>query len=203
MSTAAAHPTPGHGPQGRARAVLSEPWILVSALLLAGIGLMMVYSASSALAGKRYMDSSHFVRAQAFHLGVGLVVMAFLARMDYQRLRSWVLPMLVMVFVALWLVFIPGIGHRAGGAARWLRIGSISVQPAELAKLALVLFLARWLADNQHRAKSLFMVFLPCMGMAGVLTLPVLLEPDLGMSITIMALAAGMLFVAGTRVSYL
>jgi cell division protein FtsW len=72
-----------------------------------------------------------------------------------------------------------------------------------LAKLALVLFLAHWLAENQHRVKSFFMVFLPCLGVACVLTAPVLLEPDLGASVTLFILAAGMLAVAGTRMGYL
>ncbi len=194
----------GQNVRSRAAAMVAEPWLLLAALLLAGIGVIMVYSASSALAEKRHLDAAAFAKSQFLHVCVGLAVMALLTRLDYIRLRPWVYPGLILVFVALCLVFLPGIGHRAGGAARWLRLGSsLSVQPAELAKLALVLFLAHWLADNQHRVKSFFMVFLPCLGVAGVLTAPVLLEPDLGASVTLVVLAAGMLAVAGTRLGYL
>ena len=182
---------------------VGDPWLLLSALILTGIGLVMVSSSSSALAGKRYLDSAFFFKHQFFHVLVGLGVMAWLAASDYERLRAWVWPVLGAVVLALVLVLIPGVGHRAGGAARWLRLGPVSLQPAELAKLALVLYLARSLADHQHQAKSLFRVFLPNLGLAVLLTLPVMAEPDLGMSVTLMALAAGMLFVAGTRMTYL
>ncbi len=182
---------------------VGDPWILLSALLLTILGLVMVYSSSSALAEKRYLDSAYFFKRQFFHVLAGLMVMSWLAVTDYERLRSWVWPLLIGVFVALGLVLIPGVGHRAGGAARWLRLGFISVQPAELAKLALVLFLARHLADHQHQAKSLLRVFLPGLGMALLLVLPILAEPDLGMSLTLLALAATMLLVAGTRLTYM
>lgn len=180
-----------------------DPWMLVSALVLTGLGVIMVYSASSALAGKRYLDTAYFAKHQAAAIAVGMFVMGWLAARDYQNLRRWVWPALIAVFVALVAVLIPGVGHRAGGAARWLRLGLFSVQPAELAKLAMVLFLAHWLSSNQVRIKSLFAVFLPCLGMAGLMIAPILAEPDLGTSLMIMALTATLLFVAGNRVSYL
>lgn len=187
--------------QGWSRGV--DPWLLVSALVLTGLGVIMVYSASSALAGKRYLDSAYFVKHQLVHVAVGFAVMAWLATQDYQRLRKLIWPVLILVFLALVAVLIPGVGHRAGGAARWLRLGFVSVQPAELAKLAMVLFLAHWLSRHQDRIKSLFVVFLPCLGVAGLLIGPILAEPDLGTSVMIMALTAVLLFAAGNRVSYL
>jgi len=182
---------------------ISDPWLLVSALALTGFGLVMVYSSSSALAGKRYLDSAYFFKHQFVHVLLGLGVMTCLARLDYDRYRRWIWPTLGAVLLALVLVLIPGIGHRAGGAARWLRLGFVSLQPAELAKVALVLFLARYLADHQQEAKSLFKVFLPALGIACALVAPILAEPDLGMSLTLLGLTMVMLFVAGTRVSYL
>jgi cell division protein FtsW len=182
---------------------LSDPWILVSALALTAFGLVMVYSSSSALASKRYMDSAYFFKHQFFHVVLGLGLMTWLALVDYERYRKWVWPALGGVLLALVLVLIPGVGHRAGGAARWLRLGFVSLQPAELAKVALVLFLARHLAENQPDAKSLLKVMLPCLGVAGVLVLPILAEPDLGMSLTLLSLTMVMLFVAGGRVTYL
>lgn len=187
----------------RGAAFLSDRWILVSALALTAFGLVMVYSSSSALASKRYMDSAYFFRHQFLHVALGLGLMAWLACLDYERLRAWVWPALGGVLLALILVLIPGVGHRAGGAARWLRLGFFSLQPAELAKVALVLFLARHLSDHQHEAKSLLKVLLPCLGMAGLLVLPILVEPDLGMSLTLLSLTMVMLFVAGSRLTYL
>ncbi|MBI5523593.1 MAG: putative lipid II flippase FtsW [Desulfarculus sp.] len=193
----------GNGASSKAAPLISDPWLLVSALALTAFGLVMVYSSSSALAGKRYLDSAHFFKHQLFHVLVGLGVMTWLASLDYERYRRWVWYALGGVLLALVLVLIPGIGHRAGGAARWLRLGIISVQPAELAKVALVLFLARYLAEHQAESKSLFKVFMPCLAVAGALVLPILAEPDLGMSLTLLSLTMVMLGVAGTRVTYL
>lgn len=182
---------------------LGDPWLLLAALTLVGIGLVMVFSSSSAIAEKRYLDAAYFVKHQAVHLIAGLILMVLLATRDVDSLRNYAWPLVIAVFVALVLVLIPGVGHRAGGAARWLRLGFFSLQPAELAKLALVLFMADFLAKRQVEAKSLLQVFLPSLGIAICLVLPVLAEPDLGMSLTLMALTMIMLFVAGTRVSYL
>jgi len=180
-----------------------DPWLLVSALALTGIGLVMVFSSSSAIAEKRYLDAAHFVKHQFGHLAAGLVVMIFLATRDHRDLGKWSLPLILGVFVALVLVLVPGLGHRAGGAARWLRLGWFSLQPAELAKLALVLYLARFLSLRQNEVTSLFRAFLPALGVALALVLPVLAEPDLGMSVTLMTLALAMLFVAGARLVHL
>ncbi|MFH1059727.1 MAG: putative lipid II flippase FtsW [Pseudomonadota bacterium] len=180
-----------------------DPWLVVSALALAGVGLVMVFSSSSAIAEKRHLDAAYFMKHQAMHLAVGLAVMTFLATRDHRDLGRWSLPLIVAVFLSLVLVLIPGLGHRAGGAARWLRLGYFSLQPAELAKLALVIYLARFLSLRQNEVKSLTQVFLPALGVALALILPVLAEPDLGMSVTLMVLALAMLFVAGARTIYL
>ncbi|KMY65688.1 stage V sporulation protein E [Desulfocarbo indianensis] len=182
---------------------VSDPWILLCALALTGIGLVMVFSASSALASKRYLDSAYFFKHQLMHLAVGLTVMAVIAAGDYARLRKLAYPALVVVLLALVLVLIPGIGHRAGGAARWLRLGVFSVQPAEFAKLALLFYLAYALSEHADQIKSLSRGFLPPMVIASILVLPILLEPDLGMSVTLFILTIAMLFVAGTRLIYL
>ena len=192
--------------QGRTRAWaqrVGDPWILLCALALSSIGLVMVYSASSALAAKRYLDSAYLLKHQLVPLGVGIGLMALLAARDYQRLTRLAYPLLGLVMVLLIMVLIPGVGHRAGGAARWLRVGSISIQPAEFAKLALVIYLASSLSRHQEQIKSFSRGFLPHLGVAVLLTAPVMLEPDLGMSVTLLLLAGVMLFVAGTRITYL
>lgn len=186
-----------------AAARVADPWILLSALMLTGIGLVMVFSASSALASKRYLDAAYFFKHQIFHVAAGLGLMVFLASRDYQRLKGLAYPVLFVIMLLLVLVLIPGVGHRAGGASRWLRLGLVSIQPSEFAKLGLVLYLAYSLSEHANQVKSLSRGFLPHLGMAALITLPVLAEPDLGMSVTLMTIATVMLFVAGTRVSYL
>lgn len=180
-----------------------DPWIMVAVVLLTAIGLVMVFSASSSLADKRYADSAYFLKRQAVHLSVGLLVMLALARLDYGRLHKLTYPILIGTVLALLLVFIPGVGHKAGGAYRWLNLYFTRLQPGELAKLALVFYLAYSLSTHQDQIKSFSRGFLPNMAVACVLTFLVVLEPDLGTAVTLMALASIVLFVAGTRFTYL
>nr|WP_052514853.1 putative lipid II flippase FtsW [Dethiosulfatarculus sandiegensis] len=180
-----------------------DPWIMVAVVVLTAIGLVMVFSASSSLADKRYADSAYFLKRQAMHLGVGVLVMLALARLDYGRLHKMTYPILVGTVVALLLVFIPVVGHKAGGAYRWVNLLFIRLQPGELAKLALVFYLAYSLSSHQDQVKSFSRGFFPNIAVACVLTFLVVLEPDLGTAVTLMALASIVLFVAGTRFTYL
>jgi cell division protein FtsW len=190
---------------GREAAVsrVGDPWLLICALALAGVGLVMVYSAGSALAAKRYLDGAYFFKAQLLHVCVGLAVMTVLAALDYRRLERLAYPLLLGALLLLLLVLVPGVGHRAGGAVRWLHLGPLSLQPAELAKLALVVYMASSLSRHYEQIKSFSRGLLPHLGVAAVLILPVLAEPDLGMSMILFSLAMIMLFVAGARLSYL
>ncbi len=189
--------------RSKATVALGDPWVLLAALALACLGLVMVYSASSALALKRYGEASYFLQRQVFHLLAGLALMTFLAWWDYQRLRAVVWPALALVLLGLALVFVPGLGREVGGAARWLHFGGHSLQPAEFAKLALVIFLAHTLAKHHQEIKSLRYGFGWPLALTLLLALPVLVQPDFGMSITMLMLTVIMLFVAGSRLRYL
>ncbi len=185
-----------------AQSRFGDHWLLICALILSAIGLVMVYSASSVLADKRYLDSTYFVKQQLKHMAVGLSAMTLLACINYQKLQKLVYPLLALLFITLLLVLVPGVGHKAGGAARWLKIFSFSIQPAELAKSVMVIFLARWLSTHKDEAHT-FKSFVICMGVMLVLAVPILLEPDLGMTITLGMVTVVMLFVGGSRVRYL
>ncbi len=182
---------------------VGDPWLLLAALALAGVGLVMVYSAGSALAAKRYLDEAYFFKSQLVHVAAGAAAMGVLALIDYRRLHRLAYPLLLGTLAMLILVLIPGVGHEAGGAVRWLRVGGLSLQPAELAKLALVVYLAYSLARHHDQVKSLSHGLLPHLGVTALLIIPVLLEPDLGMSVILFTLACLMLFVAGARLTYL
>ena len=182
---------------------LGDPTILLCALGLALVGLVMVYSSSSMLAEKRYLDQAYFVKRQMLHLVAGVLVMLTLASVDYLKLKTITYPLWIICLLMLIAVLIPGLGHTAGGATRWMRIGSISLQPSEFSKLALVLFMARYLSEQQHNIKSFSRGLVPILGAAGLMALLVLPQPDLGMAVTLVSLAMILLFVAGTRMSYL
>jgi cell division protein FtsW len=177
--------------------------ILLLAVALTCLGVVMVYSSSSIMAAKRYADGFHFLKRQGVYAVAGFLVMAAAMRIDYRRLRPLAVPFLILCTVLLLAVLIPGIGSNAGGAARWIRLGGISIQPSELAKLGLIMYMAHSLAKKQEKIKSFKLGFIPYMIVLAVLLLLLLLQPDLGSALTLGGVAMVMLLVAGTRLTYL
>ncbi len=177
--------------------------ILLLAVALTCFGVVMVYSSSSIMADRRYADGFFFLKRQGVFALIGLAAMAVIMRIDYHHLRRFAVPFLLLCVGLLVAVLIPGIGTHAGGAARWLRFGMISVQPAELAKIALVMYMAHSLAKKQEKVRNLAVGFIPYMVVLAVLLFLLLLQPDLGSALTLGAVAMVMLLVAGTRLSYL
>ncbi|MCJ8344007.1 putative lipid II flippase FtsW [bacterium] len=130
--------------------------LLLLVLLLVSFGLVMVYSSSSILSLDRFDDSMFYVKKQASRLSIGLVFMTFFTFFDYRQLKPMHWFVLALGFLLLFLMFVPGISHRAGGASRWINIG-IRLQPSEFFKLSLLVFAASKLSnidDVKNRFKS-------------------------------------------------
>jgi cell division protein FtsW len=180
-----------------------DPLILVPVMTLMGLGIVMVYSSSFAVAGQRFGDSYHFLKKQALAAVLGIPLMFFFARMNYQRWQVCALPLLALSLGFLILLILPGWRHEVGGSARWLKISFLSFQPAELAKLALVIYLARSLSRKEERIKSFSAGFLPYFIILGIFFALVLKQPDFGTGIVFTALVFTMLFIAGTRLLFL
>lgn len=179
-----------------------DPVLTALAIGLLGFGVVMVFSASSIEATVAWRDPFHFLERQAVFAFAGLVVMLGAAHVDYQRLRPFTYPALATV-TGLLLLSVIGFGHTGGGAARWLRLGPIHVQPSEAAKLALILWLGYSLAKKQGQVKSFSIGFLPHVAMAAALMLLCLKQPDFGGAVVLLLLTFTLLFVAGARISYL
>lgn len=180
-----------------------DRFILVSALTLMALGLTMVFNASTVMAQAQYQDPYFFIKRQALYalLGVGVL---FLGRaINYRIYQRLAYPFLFITLIALILVFIPGIGGKVRGAARWLKLGPFNLQPSEFAKLAMALFLAYSLTKKQEKMKHFSIGFLPHMMVAGIFIILVGLEPDFGTAITIAAIVFTMLFVGGTRLTHI
>ena len=177
------------------------PLILVTFAMVA-FGLLMVYSASAYDAAADYEDPLHFVVRQGFAAGLGVVALVVLARTPYRRLKKHA-PLLYGVAVAgLCLVWVPGLGHAANGAHRWFGVAGINFQPAELAKLVILIGLAAWLQRNRadiHDPRVLGMAFA---GLVPPLALT-LIQPDFGSTLIICTLVGVMVFLAGLRWSWI
>jgi cell division protein FtsW len=177
--------------------------LLFAVIALAAVGAVMVYSASAMTAHQRLGDQFHYLKRQLVAGGIGLTLMVVALRLGYRRDSALAYPLLGVAFVLLLLVLIPGIGKVAGGARRWIDFGFLRFQPAEAAKVALVLYLARSLSRKQDRVQDFTIGFLPHMVVTGLMAGLVLLERDLGTVVIMGMVLFTMLFAAGVLVRYL
>ena len=177
--------------------------ILLLAVCLTCLGVVMVFSSSSIMAAREYSDSLHFLKRQGVYALLGFSMMALLMHVRLEALRKAAWPVLICCILLLVAVLIPGLGKKVGGAARWIRVAGVTFQPAEFAKLGLILFMAHSLARKQEKVKSFRRGLLPYMLILALLLGLLLLQPDLGSAITLGVVAAAMLMVAGTRLLYL
>ncbi len=161
----------------------------------------MVYSASAVEATVQYHDPQFFLKRQTVYAVAGLTLMWAASRFDYHRLYRLTYPLLAFVGLLLLLCVI-GFGHSGGGAARWLSIGPVHVQPAEMAKVALVIWLAYSLAKKADRIKTFTVGFLPHLIVAGIFMVLCLKQPDFGSSVVLLLLTFTLLFIAGAKVGY-
>ncbi len=172
-----------------------------AALTLTAFGVVMVFSAGAAFAAKTYGDWTFFLKREAIYGIIGLVGFAFALRTDYSFYRKIAYPLLLLTLFLLGAVLL--VGPRIGGAVRWFRLGPLSFQPSELAKFALVLYLAMLLARKAEQVKEFSVGFLPPLLMTGLFLGLLLLQPDLGTAVIMGVTALALLFVAGTRTSYI
>jgi cell division protein FtsW len=178
-----------------------DRWLFTVLVLLVGVGLVMVYSASAAVARQRAGEWNPFLVKQALAAGLGLVAMVGLMHVDYRQLRrpgvvygalGTVLALLVLV------LFAPEVNN----AHRWFTLGPVSFQPSELAKLALVVFLADQIERKRDRVDQPELL-VPARLATGATAGLVVLEPDLGTAVLLLAVGLGMVFLAGLAWRYL
>jgi cell division protein FtsW len=170
---------------------------------LVGIGLVMIFSASSATAYAEHGDIAYYVKRQLIWLAVGLVAAFAVYRMDLNRLRKAAPYLLVIATVGLLLVFVPHIGLGVNGGRRWIGVSALSLQPSEFAKLGLIIYLAAMLATRGERITSLPRGLFPLCLPVVIMALLVLKEPDMGTASLLVFTAFTMFFAAGARILHL
>jgi cell division protein FtsW len=195
--------------------------ILALTLFLMAVGLTMVYSASAnrasrvrrvalkqanpeAYARSHNYHAPDYLKRQAVHAGLGLLVLLIMSSLDHDRLRRLSPWILGLAFVLLVWVFIPPFGgHRINGAYRWLQFGPLRVQPSEFAKLAIVLYMAKMLVDRQRVLQSFRRGVLPASALTGLLCLVIVVEPDFGATAILAMVVFLLWFIAGMRLLHL
>ncbi len=177
--------------------------MLTVSVVLVCIGVVMIYSSSSIYAWEKYGDSFYFLRRHLVFLCVG-ISLAFLAMViDYRNLRKYAHWLIWVAVILLILVLIPGVGREVSGARRWFRLKFLSFQPSELANLAIIVYIADFIARKEDKIKSLLAGFVPAICMLGIVILLILLQPDLGTVIALGSVVLIMLFIAGVRGRYI
>ncbi|MFH1778515.1 MAG: putative lipid II flippase FtsW [Candidatus Omnitrophota bacterium] len=177
--------------------------LFVVTVILIAFGIVMVYSASAIYAYEYLKDSAYFLKRHLIYLFLGITASLWIMSVDYNVIKKYIKPVLIISFILLILVLIPGIGREIAGARRWFRFSIFSFQPSQALKLALILYIADVLSRKQSEIRSFFHGFLPPMIILGVSVGLILLQPDLGTAVAIAAVVYMMLFIAGIRLFHL
>ena len=177
--------------------------LLFPVLFLVGIGIVMVYSASSAVALKKFGADFHFLKRQATFAFLGLMALVFCRHFPYRWYRALAYPLLLAAVALLLTVEFSPWGIEAGGAKRWLRLGPVSFQPSEFARMALIVYLAYSLEKKGDLVNRFSIGFLPHCAVFGLLAYLISRQPDFGAVVILGALTWLMLFIGGVRLTYL
>lgn len=175
--------------------------LFIVVIILMAIGICMVFSSSSIMAYKWYGDSYYFLKRQLIYAMIALLAFFFAIYTDYHYYKKFTLLILILSIALLSMVYIPSIGRAAGGARRWIKIGFFSFQPSEIAKFALILYMAESLTRKQLKdIKTFIRGVVPPLIIMLVMFLLILNEPDFSTSVIILGISFIMLFIGGTRV---
>jgi len=205
----AAHRVAGDAPPGAAAAAApdaesAEKWgraAVACALALCALGVLMVYSSSSVRAALQEQDGTFFLKRQLAWAGIGVLGMLGAMRVPLSFWRAHARPLFLLALLLLVAVLVSG--TRINGARRWFRLGGLSFQPSELAKLAVLVFVSAWLCDARERLADFRRGFLPAAGAVGLLAGLVLVEPDFGTALFLGTLGTALLIVGGIRMKHL
>lgn len=184
-----------HGPDYALLAVLS---------VLAVLGLIFVYSSSYALGYAQFGDANYFVKRQALYLGIGVVAMLVAMTIDYHMLMRLSPLIMLVALLALAATLVPGLGLEQNGAKRWIDLGPLPpLQPSEFAKLAVLIYMAAWLAAKGAIVRDFSLGVLPFVCMVGLIGALIMLEPDMGTAMMVALITGTLFFVAGARLVHI
>ncbi|NIP39830.1 MAG: putative lipid II flippase FtsW [Candidatus Dadabacteria bacterium] len=178
-------------------------YIVLSVLYLTSVGLLMVYSTSSIYALDKFNDSSYYLKRHLIFLGAGLFFMTVIANINYVALKKIAFFLYLAGLICLILVLVPQIGKEVGGARRWIDLGMFSFQPTEVTKYFLVVYLAHLFSKNKDKPQSFSTTIVPYLLIAGFYVLLMMMQPDFGMVVILLAMFGCMMFIAEVNFKYI
>ncbi len=187
----------------RQKTWVERSMLLVVVLALMSVGVVMIYSTSAVFAQEKFNNHYFFLHKQLMWMCIGLAGFLAMLRLDYHLLakwKYWLLPLALMLLVA---ALLPHVGRSAGGAKRWVQMGPFSFQASEMAKFALIVYLADFLSRKQDLVRSFWKGFCPPVMMLGLFLGLILLQPDLGTVIALGMVSVVLFFIGRVRLAYL
>lgn len=167
--------------------------ILTIPIILSFVGLIFIFEASAVNSARQFGDSFHYLKSQMVWIFFGLIIMTFFSFIDYHKLYFLSFISLIATTILLVVVLIPGIGYQAGGARRWLDFGFFNLQPTELAKFSIILYLSSWFSKKEKQR------FLPFITLIGFLVFLIILQPDMGTAIIVFLLSLTIYYFSGAN----
>ncbi len=192
-------------PMNRGKNLPKSDRILLGAIVgLLVAGLIVMYSASVVESFQNFGNTSHYFLHQLLYgTGIGLAAMLICSRVDYHIWKKFIPAGLIISLIMLVMVKIPQFSFAAGGATRWLHLGPFLFQPSEIAKLALVLYLAGWVSERSRRSRGFYYDTLPALAIIAMFAGLILAQPDLGTMITVVITGLVMLYAGGVPLKHL
>jgi len=176
--------------------------LFIAIIVISLFGIVMIYSASSIWAEFKFNDPFKFVKAQGVFFIAGIIGMLILSKIDYKIYKKKANLILLVCFLLLGLVLIPGLGSVRNGSRSWFGIGGFGIQPSEFAKIGLIIYVAKYLSDNEKDMRSIVKGVLPILGVIGVFFILIMLEPDFGTAMVIVLTLVCIIFTSGVKVSF-
>lgn len=176
--------------------------LLLAVILISLFGLLMIYSSSNIWAEYKYNDPYKYLKSQAIFLIIGYILMIIISKFPYQNYKKLANIIFLTCTIMLILVLIPGIGTVRNGSRSWFGIGSLGLQPSEFAKLGLIIFTSKYLANNTKELKNIKKGVLPILGVLLLIFGLIMLEPDFGTGVVIVMTIIVLLFISGVKINF-
>ena len=176
--------------------------LLIIVTIMALYGIIMIYSASSVWAQYKFNDAFHFAKYQFIFFIISFLCMLIVKKIDYNLYKKHSNKILLLSLILLILVLIPGIGTLRNGSRSWFKIGPFGLQPSEIAKVSLIIFLSKYLEKNQNNLSNIKKSILPVLGIVFLFFGLIMLEPDFGTGMVIVLSLMLILFISGVKLKF-
>lgn len=171
-------------------------------IIIGVFGIVMIYSASAIWAEYKFQDPFKFVKSQSLFFLIGIIICLVVSRIPPDFWKKYANKIILACFILLVLVLIPGIGTVRNGSRSWFGIGGLGIQPSEFAKIGLIIFVSKYLSQNQKELRDIKKGVLPILLVIGVFFLLIMLEPDFGTAMVIVLTLVSLIFISGVKVSF-